>query len=60
MHFFLERYEAAYRKELEAFVAGVTGEGPMRPDIWDGVAAQRLADAAVKSLSEGRPVSLVS
>jgi myo-inositol 2-dehydrogenase/D-chiro-inositol 1-dehydrogenase len=57
-HFFLERYEAAYIAEMEAFVAALKSGGPSNPSISDGVAAQRLADAAAKSLETGRPVKL--
>ncbi|MFT5364892.1 MAG: myo-inositol 2-dehydrogenase/D-chiro-inositol 1-dehydrogenase [Dinoroseobacter sp.] len=57
-HFFLERYEAAYIAEMEAFVAALKSGGPPNPSISDGVAAQRLADAAAKSLETGRPVKL--
>jgi len=58
MHFFLERYEAAYRSELDAFIGAVErGERPS-PDGGDGVAALALADAAQRSLDEGRVVAL--
>jgi myo-inositol 2-dehydrogenase/D-chiro-inositol 1-dehydrogenase len=57
-HFFLERYEAAYLAEMHAFVEAVTRGTPPSPGIADGVAAQRLADAAAQSLAEGRPVTL--
>ncbi|WP_227270623.1 inositol 2-dehydrogenase [Roseobacter weihaiensis] len=54
-HFFLERYEAAYLAEMTAFVTALTkGVGPT-PGIEDGVAAQRLADAAAASLAESAP-----
>jgi myo-inositol 2-dehydrogenase/D-chiro-inositol 1-dehydrogenase len=57
-HFFLERYEAAYRGELAHFVEAVSSGATMSPSIQDGLAAQQLADAAAKSLAEGTPVSL--
>ncbi len=49
LNFFLERYEAAYRNELDAFVNAVkAGEKP-RPDGEDGLKANLLADAAYQS-----------
>jgi myo-inositol 2-dehydrogenase / D-chiro-inositol 1-dehydrogenase len=54
--FFLERYAAAYRAELGAFVAAVTGGAPMRPDGEDGLRALLLADAALESSRTGRTV----
>ncbi|MFS4582393.1 inositol 2-dehydrogenase [Phaeobacter sp. C3_T13_0] len=57
-HFFLERYEAAYRNEMARFVDAVqTGTAPS-PSIDDGLRAQMLADAAAKSLETGAPVAL--
>jgi myo-inositol 2-dehydrogenase/D-chiro-inositol 1-dehydrogenase len=54
--FFLERYAAAYRAELGAFVAAVSGGGAVRPDGEDGLRALLLADAALESLHTGRTV----
>ena len=49
LNFFLERYEAAYRNELDAFVNAVkAGEKP-RPDGEDGLEASLLAEAAYQS-----------
>jgi len=46
LNFFLERYASAYRAELDTFVSAIQkGEKP-RPDGEDGLAANRLADAA--------------
>jgi myo-inositol 2-dehydrogenase/D-chiro-inositol 1-dehydrogenase len=55
--FFLERYAAAYRAELDAFVAAVTDGQRPRPDGEDGLAALLLADAAAESLRTGRVVA---
>ncbi|MGB3176507.1 MAG: inositol 2-dehydrogenase [Albidovulum sp.] len=57
-HFFLERYEVAYRAEMEHFVAAVTGGTAASPSITDGLRAQLLADAAAKSLATGQPVAV--
>ncbi len=57
--FFLERYEAAYVAELAYFVTALEAGSAITPGIADGVAAQRLADAAARSLEGGRPVRLV-
>ncbi len=56
--FFLERYEAAYRAELDAFVDAVaSGSGPA-PSGEDGLAALLLADAATHSARHGEVVRL--
>ncbi len=57
-HFFLERYESAYLAEMSSFVDSLTSKAPPSPGIADGVAAQRLADAATQSLTSGKPVHL--
>ena len=57
-HFFLERYADAYRAEMVAFIAALDAGSSPTPGIKDGVAAQRLADAAAKSIETGQPVRL--
>ncbi len=57
-HFFLERYEAAYRAEVAWFVEAVASGADVSPGIHDGLAAQRLADAAEDSLAAGMPISI--
>ena len=54
--FFLERYAAAYKAELDAFVDSVTGGIPAFPSGEDGLAALVLADAAVESVRTGQAV----
>ena len=56
--FFLERYEAAYRAEIDAFVTGVLDGKPLSPTGQDGLAAQRLADAATEAVRTGSAVRL--
>lgn len=57
-HFFLQRYETAYRRELNHFVAVLAGEEKLRVSIGDGVKALELADAATTSWRENRIVRL--
>jgi myo-inositol 2-dehydrogenase/D-chiro-inositol 1-dehydrogenase len=56
--FFLERYAAAYRNELAAFIAAVLDGTPISPTGEDGLKAQRLADAATQSSQSGKPVKV--
>ena len=58
LYFFLERYEDAYRLELDAFIdALLAGRNPS-PGGMDGKMALRLADAALESHLTGTAVSL--
>jgi myo-inositol 2-dehydrogenase/D-chiro-inositol 1-dehydrogenase len=57
-HFFLQRYEKAYRNELDHFVAVLAGHEKLRVSIEDGVKALELADAAATSWRENRIVRL--
>lgn len=57
-HFFLERYEAAYRAEMTHFIEAVGTSGKVSPGIEDGLRAQVLADAADRSLRQGTAVDL--
>ena len=52
--FFLERYAAAYRAELDCFITNVASG----PNGDDGLAALRLADAATRSAQTGQVVAL--
>src|SRR5690606_20085916 len=57
-NFFLERYAAAYRNEVEAFIDAVTEGRTPSPSGLDGLKAQQLADAAQASLDSGKPVKV--
>lgn len=57
-HFFLERYETAYAREVAHFIDCVETGKPPSPGIHDGLRAQMLADAATESLQSGAPVKL--
>lgn len=58
LDFFLQRYEAAYTAELNEFIAAITEGRRPSPDIEDGAAALRLAEAAEESARSGRVVYL--
>ncbi len=58
LHFFLERYEEAYKRELSSFIDAVSGGKMFSPDGADGRAAQALAEAALASLESGKPVAV--
>ncbi len=54
--FFMTRYLEAYANEIAAFIDAVTTGKPASPNGADGLAALKLADAALKSVAEGRTV----
>ena len=56
--FFLERYAAAYRAEMEHFVNVIIAGGVMKPSGIDGLKAQLLADAADAAARDGQPRQL--
>ncbi|MBV9739074.1 MAG: inositol 2-dehydrogenase [Hyphomicrobiales bacterium] len=57
-NFFLERYAAAYRSELDAFLQCVKAGQMPSPSGHDGLKAQLLADAATRSAETGKPIRL--
>jgi myo-inositol 2-dehydrogenase/D-chiro-inositol 1-dehydrogenase len=58
-NFFLERYGAAYANELSTFIAAVdSGNRDPRPNGFDGLQAQILAEAATESWKTGKPVKV--
>ena len=58
LNFFLERYEAAYRLELDAFIEAAKTDEAMNPSGFDGLQALVLADAAYRSWKTGETVKL--
>lgn len=54
-----QRLEPTFALALDAFVRTVEGEDVAYPSIWDGVRAQQIAEAAIQSLRENRPVPIV-
>ncbi|CAD5372961.1 Inositol 2-dehydrogenase [Rubrivivax sp. A210] len=55
-NFFLQRYAAAYRLEIAHFFECLQSGQPFKTTVADGVAAQKLADAAAESARSGQPV----
>ncbi|RLQ85208.1 inositol 2-dehydrogenase [Notoacmeibacter ruber] len=58
VYFFLERYMRAYAVEWSAFVDACVDGKAVPATIQDGVNALALAEAANRSLAEGRPVTV--
>ena len=56
--FFLQRYAAAYRLEIEHFFGCLQSGQPFKTTVHDGVQAQKLADAAAESARSGQAVVL--
>ena len=54
--FFLERYAAAYRAELDAFLRALAGQAAAGPTGADGLRALLLADAAAEAARTGQTV----
>jgi myo-inositol 2-dehydrogenase / D-chiro-inositol 1-dehydrogenase len=59
-NFFLERYAAAYRRELDHFLDVIEGKAAPLIGAEDGVRALELAEAARTSVDEARPVRVGS
>ncbi len=53
-----ERFAPTYVAELDALVAAVRTGIPMSPSLADGMRAQAVAEAAVSSLTQARPVGI--
>ncbi|HTC08310.1 MAG TPA: inositol 2-dehydrogenase [Acetobacteraceae bacterium] len=53
---FLDRYAAAYRAELSAFIDAISEGVAIQPNGEDGLRALLLADAAVEAAATGRAV----
>ncbi|MBJ3785438.1 inositol 2-dehydrogenase [Devosia sediminis] len=56
--FFMTRYTEAYAREISAFIDFVESKSPASPSGTDGLIALALADAALKSVKEGRAVKV--
>ncbi len=58
LHFFIERYREAFDAEIDAFVKAVETGQPAVVGFEDGRRALMLAEAALKSIAEGRAVKV--
>lgn len=58
LNFFMSRYISAYANEIAAFVAAVADGAKTPTTGHDGLMALALADAALKSVKEGRAVKV--
>jgi myo-inositol 2-dehydrogenase / D-chiro-inositol 1-dehydrogenase len=58
LNFFMSRYVAAYANEIAAFIAAVQSGTPTPTTGQDGLMALALAEAALKSVTEGRSVKV--
>ena len=56
--FFMTRYTQAYANEIAAFIDAIGGKAKASPSGQDGLIALALADAAVKSVKDGRAVKV--
>ncbi len=56
--FFMTRYTEAYAREIASFIDCVESKSPASPSGADGLIALALAEAALKSVSEGRAVKV--
>ena len=59
LDFFTERYEAAYREELRAFLSALRGESGIESDGRSALAPLAIGLAAKRSLQSGRPEPVV-
>ncbi len=58
LHFFLERYQEAYKTEMQDFTKGLSNGLKMPVDGNDGLQSLKIGLAAIKSLKENRPVTI--
>lgn len=58
LHFFLERYMAAYAKEVKCFIKAIVEDTDTPLGVMDGLKPVLMGLAAKKSLEEHRPVKI--
>ena len=58
LHFFMERYEQSYFRQMEAFVRVLEGKIPVPVGAYETGQATEIALAAIKSVKTGKPVLL--
>lgn len=56
LNFFLQRYEQAYRSEVDAFITALVEGTPLPTSVDDGIRALALAEAAIESVRTGKTV----
>jgi myo-inositol 2-dehydrogenase / D-chiro-inositol 1-dehydrogenase len=56
--FFMDRFQPAFRAEFETFIEVVAGKRTSPCTVADGLAADVIAEACAKSLTERRPVRI--
>ena len=54
----MTRYTEAYAAEIAAFIDAMAGKAKASPSGEDGLMALALAEAALKSVAEGRVVKM--
>lgn len=57
-HFFLERYTQAYIDEMKDFASAIVNDTDIVCTGYDGLQAERIAEAAKKSMQTGLPVRI--
>ncbi len=58
LHFFLERYQQAYKTEMGDFIKGLENGVTMPVDGNDGLKSLKIGLAAIKSIKENRPIKI--
>ena len=58
LHFFLERYMAAYAKEIKCFINAIENDTDTPLGVMDGLEPVLMGLAATKSMREHRPVKI--
>ena len=58
LYFFLERYMAAYAKEIKCFIEAIENDTDTPLGVMDGLQPVLMGLAAKKSLEEHRPVKI--
>ncbi|WP_299530159.1 inositol 2-dehydrogenase [Ulvibacterium sp.] len=58
LHFFLERYQEAYKTEMKDFIKGLSNGTMMPVNGNDGLQSLKIGLAAIKSIQENRPVKI--
>jgi myo-inositol 2-dehydrogenase/D-chiro-inositol 1-dehydrogenase len=58
LHFFIDRYEQSYERELDAFIRAVESGAAPSIGLDDGRRALAIAQAGVRSAKSGEPVKL--